>query len=64
MKTVHIEGMACGHCQARVQQLLEPIDANVVVDFTKGTAVIAQDADNDAIINAVQSGGYKVTGIE
>ncbi len=64
MKTVYIEGMACGHCQARVQQLLEPIDANVIVDFTKGTAVIADSADNDAIITAVTSGGYKVTDIE
>lgn len=64
MKTVYIEGMMCGHCQARVQQLLEPIDANVVVDFTKGTATIADDADNNAIITAVTSGGYKVINIE
>ncbi len=64
MKTVYIEGMACGHCQARVQQLLAPLDENVAVDFTKGTAVIADSADNDAIISAVTSGGYKVTSIE
>ncbi|MBQ4569291.1 MAG: heavy metal translocating P-type ATPase, partial [Ruminococcus sp.] len=64
MKTVHIEGMACGHCQARVQQLLAPFDENVVVDFTKGTAVIADTVDNDAIISAVTSGGYKVTNID
>ncbi len=64
MKTVHIEGMACGHCQARVQQLLAPLDENVVVDFTKGTAIISDSADNDAIISAVTSGGYNVTSIE
>lgn len=64
MKTVYIEGMACGHCSARVTELLKPLDANVVVDHTKGTAVISSDADDTAIKTAVESGGYKVISIK
>ena len=64
MKTIHIEGMACPHCQARVHSLLEPFDSNVVVDHIKGTAVISDNVDNDAVSAAITSGGYKVTGIE
>lgn len=64
MKTVHIEGMACPHCQARVKAILEPFDSNVTVDHVKGTAVIDDSVDNQQIIDAVTNGGYKVTGIE
>ncbi len=64
MKTIHIEGMMCPHCQARVQALLEPFDASVVVDHVKGTAIISDDVDNNEVTNAITSGGYKVTGIE
>lgn len=60
VKTVYIEGMACGHCSARVTELLKPLDENVVVDHVKGTAVISSDADDGAIKAAVESGGYKV----
>ena len=64
VKTVYIEGMACGHCSARVAELLKPLDANVVVDHTKGTAVIASSADDAAIKAAVESGGYNVIKID
>ncbi|MBQ4105475.1 MAG: heavy metal translocating P-type ATPase [Clostridia bacterium] len=64
MKTVYIEGMACGHCSARVAELLRPLDANVVVDHVAGTAVIASGADDNAIKTAVESGGYKVVKID
>lgn len=64
MKTIYIEGMACGHCQARVENVLKPFDANVVVDFTKGTAVIADGVDNDAVKNAIEDAGYKVISFE
>lgn len=64
MKTVNIEGMACPHCQARVQTILSAFDPEVQVDHVKGTAVISDDVDNQAIIDAVTNGGYKVTSIE
>ncbi len=64
MKTVYIEGMMCPHCSARVTELLKPMDANVVVDHEKGTAVICDSADDNAIKTAVESGGYKVISIK
>ncbi len=60
MKTVYIEGMACGHCSARVTELLKPLDSNVVVDHTAGTAVISSDADDNEIKTIVENAGYKV----
>lgn len=64
VKTVFIEGMMCPHCEARVKSILSEFDANVVVDHTKGTAVIDASADNDKIKAAVESAGYKVTEIK
>lgn len=64
VKTVYIEGMMCPHCSARVTEILKELDANVVVDHTKGTAVICEDADNNAIKTTVEAAGYKVTSIE
>lgn len=64
MKTIHIEGMMCPHCQARVHALLEPFDANVVVDHVKGTAVISDEVDDETVTSAITTGGYKVTRIE
>lgn len=64
MKTVHIEGMMCPHCSARVTEILKALDENVVVDHTKGTAVISDDADNNTIKSTVEAAGYKVTSIE
>ena len=64
MKTVYIEGMMCPHCSARVTELLKPFDANVVVDHTKGTAVLNADVDDAAVTDAIVSGGYKVTSIK
>ncbi len=63
MKTVFIEGMACGHCSARVTELLKPLDANVVVDHVAGTAVISSDADDNQIKTIVENAGYKVINI-
>lgn len=64
MKTVHIEGMMCPHCQARVKSILGAFDANVVVDLEKGTASLSSDIDNNMITDAITAGGYKVTEIE
>lgn len=64
MKTVYIEGMMCPHCSARVTEILKAMDENVVVDHTKGTAVIRVDADNNAIKASVEGAGYKVISIK
>lgn len=64
VKTVYIEGMMCPHCSARVTELLKPMDANVIVDHEKGTAVICDSADDNAIKATVEAGGYKVIAIK
>ena len=64
MKTINIEGMACPHCEARVTEILKPFDTQVVVDHKKGTAIVADDVDNDTVKDVIENAGYKVISIE
>ena len=67
-KTISIEGMMCGHCEATVKKALEAIDGVVSADVShdKGTAVIALDKDvsNDVLTKAVEDKDFKVTAIK
>ena len=71
-KTMKIEGMMCGHCEARVKKTLEGAAgvAAALVDHTAGTAVVefADGADVDATLAAltaaVEADGYAVKGVE
>ena len=67
-KTMHIEGMMCGHCEARVKKALEALPAvsEAVVSHTAGTAVVTLQSpvDDAALKKAVEDKGYKVLGIE
>jgi Cu2+-exporting ATPase len=67
-KTMKIEGMMCGHCEARVKKALEalPEVQEAVVSHTAGTAVLTLSADvsNDTLKAAVEAQDYTVTGIE
>ncbi len=62
-KTVVIEGMMCGHCEARVKKLLESMDGitEAVVSHEAGTAVITAEKEPDeaAIRKAIEEEGYK-----
>ena len=64
--TMKIEGMMCGHCEARVKQSLEAIDgvAKAEVSHEKGTAVVtlSGDVSVDTLKQAVEAQGYKVVG--
>jgi Cu2+-exporting ATPase len=66
-KTISIEGMMCGHCEATVKKALEAIDGVVSADVShdKGTAVIALDKDvsDDVLTKAVEDKDFKVTAI-
>ena len=68
VKTMKIEGMMCGHCEARVKKTLEAIDgvAEAVVSHTAGTAVVTLSGDvaDDTLKSAVEAQDYKVLGIE
>ena len=67
-KTLHVEGMMCGHCEARVKKALEalPAVAEAVVSHEAGTAIVTLNAEvSDADLKkAVEDQDYKVTGIE
>ncbi len=67
-KTLHIEGMMCGHCEARVKKALEALPAvdEAVVSHEAGTAIVTLNAEvSDADLKkAVEDQDYKVTGIE
>ncbi len=67
-KTIKIEGMMCGHCEATVRKALEALPqveaANV--DHTAGTAVVTlKDAVQDEVLKkAVEDKDYKVVSIQ
>ena len=67
-KTLHVEGMMCGHCEARVKKALEALPAvdEAVVSHEAGTAIVTLNAGvSDADLKkAVEDQDYKVTGIE
>ncbi len=67
-KTIHIEGMMCGHCEAHVKKALEAIDgvAEAQASHEKGTAVVTLTADvaDDVLTKAVEDQDYKVVSVE
>lgn len=67
-KTVKIEGMMCGHCEAHVKSALESVAGitEAVVSHKTGAAVITLNSNvsDDIIKNKVESQGYTVVGIK
>ena len=67
-KTLHVKGMMCGHCEARVKKALEAVDGvqSAVADHTAGTAVVTltKDVAADVLKSAVEAQDYEVTGVE
>lgn len=67
-KTIKIEGMMCGHCEATVKKALEALSQvdRAEVSHTAGTAVVTLNADvsDDVLKKTVEDRDYKVTGIE
>lgn len=66
-KTLKIEGMMCGHCEAHVKKALEALAGVKQADVSheSGTAVVAMDTDVDVAVlkKAVEEQGYQVTGV-
>ena len=63
-KTMKIEGMMCGHCEARVKKCLEAIPQvdEAIVSHEAGTAVVKLNAqvDDEVLKKAVEDQDYKV----
>lgn len=66
-KTLQIEGMMCGHCEARVKKTLEAIEqvTEAVVSHEAGTAVVTlkEEVSDEVLKKAVEEQDYKVVGI-
>ena len=66
-KTMKIEGMMCGHCEATVKKALEAVAGveSAEVSHTAGTAVLtlSKDVPNDVLKKAVEDKEYTVTEI-
>ncbi len=67
-KTMKIEGMMCGHCEARVKKCLEALPGveEAVVSHENGTAVVTLSTDvaDDVLKKAVEDQDYQVLGIQ
>ena len=67
-KTLKIEGMMCGHCEARVKKALEALDGvtSAEVSHEKGTAIVTlvNDVPNDVLKKAVEEQDYTVVSID
>ncbi len=67
-KTMTIEGMMCGHCEANVKKCLEALSQveKAEVSHEKGTAVVtlAENAADELLIKAVEDQDYKVLSIQ
>ena len=67
-KTMKIEGMMCGHCEAAVKKALEALDgvSEAIVSHEKGTAIVKLNADvaDDVLKETVEEKDYKVTEVK
>ncbi len=63
-KTLKIEGMMCGHCEARVKKILEALSEvdEAVVSHVEGTAVLKLNSEvsDDTLKQVIEADGYKV----
>ncbi len=63
-KTLKIEGMMCGHCEAHVKQALEAVPGvtGATADHTTGSATVTLSAavSDESLAAAVEKAGYHV----
>ena len=67
-RTMKIEGMMCGHCEARVKKTLEAVAgvSEAVVSHETGTAVVtlSEAVSDDVLKKAVEDQDYKVISVQ
>ena len=65
-KTMKIEGMMCGHCEAAVKKALEAVAGVEEVSHEAGTAVVTLNSEisNEVLKKTVEDKDYTVTAIE
>ncbi len=66
-KTIHIEGMSCMHCSARVEKALnalEGVEAKVDLEKKQASVTLTGSVSDQALKQAVEDAGYDVVGID
>ena len=67
-KTMKIEGIMCGHCEARVKKALEAIDGvtEATASHETGSAVVTLESEvtDEILKKAVEDQDYKVISIQ
>lgn len=65
-KVIEINGMSCGHCQARVENALNAIEGvEAKVDLKKKIAIVElkKAVDDETLKNAISQAGYDVVSV-
>lgn len=65
-KIIEINGMTCGHCQARVEKVLnaiEGVDAKVDLKKKRAVVTLSTSVEDQTLNNAVTEAGYEVISI-
>ena len=66
-KTLEIEGMMCGHCEATVKKALEAVDGVVSAtadkDQKKAVVTLSKEVEDSELRKAVEDEDYKVLSI-
>lgn len=62
METIRVEGMKCGHCKARVEQVCKAVPGNetVAVDLAAKTVTVTGTAPMESYRQAIVQAGYQV----
>jgi Cu+-exporting ATPase len=67
-KTMKVNGMACAHCKAHVEQALKQVDgvqdAQVNLDKKEADITLTKDVDNHTLMNAVKEAGYEPVSVD
>lgn len=58
--TITVEGMTCGHCEQTVEEALRDVSGvtGVTVDRDTEAASVDGDANETALVQAVEDAGY------
>ena len=65
-KTLIIDGMTCGHCSARVENVLnavEGVKAEVNLEEKSATITLSKDIEDDILVQVITEAGYEVVDI-
>jgi len=62
-QTITVEGMTCGHCEGTVEDAVESVSGvlSASADREQDSVSVEGEADQDALIAAVEDAGYDAT---